>query len=226
MQQHLFLSLFLSLLCFAILRVLDVKMTSTTDRENIFTACCQAQVHFNSLRQQMWNFAHSSTVRTGSMLAASWLHARIPVLPKREAWKPWTQMWGWEERAPVGVHSSSQPVSCSSSMNCFSPGIRFLLPLCWWIKPACTPTASRMFPFTGLCKTEGKNPMDCSRIPDLYCGCHLLLIPHAATTGIIRFVWKNSLTLILLHGFDFDNWLLLTLFVSFHSLFFGDFFHQ
>lgn len=148
MQQHLFFSLFLSLLCFAILRVLDVKLTFTIDRENIFTACCQAQVHFYSLKQQMWNFAHSWTVRTGSMSAASWLHARIPVLPKTETWKAWTQIWGWEERAPQAVHNSSQPVSCSSSTNGFSPGIRFLLPLCWWIKPACTPTASRMLLFS------------------------------------------------------------------------------
>lgn len=176
MQQHLFFSLFLSLLCFAILRVLDVKLTFTTDRENIFTACCQAQVHFYSLKQQMWNFAHSWTVRTGSMSAASWLHARIPVLPKRETWKAWTQIWGWEERAPQAVHNSSQPVSCSSSTNGFSPGIRFLLPLCWWIKPACTPTASRMLLFRGLCKAVGKNPMDCSRISDLYCGRHYLFL--------------------------------------------------
>lgn len=67
MHQHLFFSLFSSLLCFAILKALHVKLTFTIDRENIFTACSQAQVHFNSLRQQTWNFAQAG-------LGAGWLH--------------------------------------------------------------------------------------------------------------------------------------------------------
>lgn len=91
------------------------------------------------------------------MLAASWLHARIPVLPKKGTWEPWSQICGWEERAPQGVHNSSQPVRCSRSTNGFSTGIGCLLPLCWRLKLPWTPPASRMFLFRGLCKTDGEN---------------------------------------------------------------------